>query len=82
MEGIKEIIFDSAAKLWKRFYYLFIGISAILGYFFLLVGSIGMFGIGILSIDKSPEIHFIFFILVFAGLILELYLRMVYFLKN
>ena len=69
MEGTKEIIFDSSAKKWKRLYYLFIGICAILGYFFLLVGSIGMFGIGIFSIERSPEIHFFFSVLIFTGLI-------------
>lgn len=69
MEGTKEIIFDSSAKKWRRVYYLFIAICSILGYFFLLIGSIGMFGIGIFSLERSPEIHFIFSVLVFAGLI-------------
>jgi len=69
MEGTKEIILNSAEKIWKRLYYLFIDISAILGYFFLLIGSVGMFGIGIFSIDRSPPIHFFFSVFVFAGLI-------------
>lgn len=69
LEGVKENVFDSELKIWKRLYYFIIGICAILGYFFLLVGSIGMFGIGIFSIDGSSEIHFFFSVLVFAGLI-------------
>ena len=69
MEGTKGIIFNSAVKIWKRIYYFFFDISAILGYFFLLIGSIGMLGIGIFSIDRSPPIHFFFSVFVFAGLI-------------
>ncbi|MCJ7651763.1 MAG: hypothetical protein MUP85_24425, partial [Candidatus Lokiarchaeota archaeon] len=69
MEGTQEIIFNSAEKIWKRLYYLLIDISAILGFFFLLIGSVGMFGIGIFSIDRSPPIHFFFSVFVFAGLI-------------
>ena len=69
MEGTQEIILNPAVKIWKRLYYLFIDVIAILGYFFLLVGSVGMFGIGIFSIDRSPPIHFLFSVFIFAGLI-------------
>lgn len=69
MEGTKEIILNSTEKIWKKLYYLFMDISAILGYFFLLVASVGMFGIGIFSIDRSPPIHYFFSFFVFAGLI-------------
>ena len=69
MEGTQAIILNPAVKIWKRIYYIFIDISAILGYLFLLLGSVGMFGIGIFSIDRSPPIHFFFSIFIFAGLI-------------
>jgi hypothetical protein len=69
IEGTKEIIFNSTVKRWKRFYYFFIDLSAFLGYFFLLVGSVGLFGIGIFSIDSIPSFHYFFSFFVFAGLI-------------
>ena len=83
LEGVQENIFNSDLKIWKRIYYLIIGVCAILGYFFLLVGSIGMFGIGIFTIDGAPEIHFFFSVLVFAGLIFgSLFAGIAVFLKK
>lgn len=69
MEGTRDIILNSSEKIWKRIHYVFIDICTILGYFFLLIGSVGMFGIGIFSIDRSPPIHYFFSFFVFFGLI-------------
>ncbi|NHJ25312.1 MAG: hypothetical protein EAX89_12095 [Candidatus Lokiarchaeota archaeon] len=66
-----KIILDSNEKFLKRFFHLIIVFNAILGLFFLLVGSIGLFGIGIFSVDRTTQfnLHFIFSVLVFTGLI-------------
>jgi hypothetical membrane protein len=67
--GARKIIFNREEKLSRRILYIFIYVNAIIGLIFLLIGSIGMFGIGIFSEDRIIELHFIFSVLVFVGLI-------------
>jgi len=70
--GSSAIIFNSNENLYKRIYYIIIDIIAIMGLFWLIVGAIGLFGIGLFSEDRTTalNLHFLFSIVVFSGLAL------------
>ena len=65
------IVFDSQERSLRRIFHIIIYLNALLGFFFLFVGTIGMFGIGIFSEDRTTQfnLHFYFSVLVFVGLI-------------
>jgi len=72
ISGSSQVIFDSNEKFYKRIYYVLIDVIAIMGLFWLIVGAIGLFGIGLFSEDRTTELnlHFFFSIVVFSGLAL------------
>lgn len=72
VSGSRKIIFDSNVDMKKRIFYVFNDIIAIIGLFWLIVGAIGLFGIGLFSEDRTTELnlHFLFSIIVFSGLAL------------
>jgi len=69
--GTRDKIFTKETSIGKKIYYSIIWISAILGLISLLAGSVGLFGIGLFSEDRTTELnlHFMFSIVVFAGLV-------------
>ncbi|MHA1783174.1 MAG: hypothetical protein ACTSUL_07080, partial [Promethearchaeota archaeon] len=69
--GTWDKIFTKETSIGKKIYYSIIWISAILGLISLLAGSVGLFGIGLFSEDRTTELnlHFTFSIVVFAGLV-------------
>lgn len=68
--GKKEVVFDSTNPFSKRIFNFFVLINIILGLVCLIIAAIGLFGIGLFSEDRSTELglHYIFSIIVFAGL--------------
>lgn len=67
----RPIVFNSQERSLRRVFHIIIYLNALLGLIFLLVGTIGMFGIGIFSEDRTTQfnLHFYFSVLVFVGLI-------------
>ena len=65
------IVFNSQEKSMRRVLHIIIYVNALSGLILLLIGSIGMFGIGIFSEDRTTQfnLHFYFSLLVFVGLI-------------
>jgi hypothetical membrane protein len=65
------IVFNSQETSMRRIFHIIIFINSLLGLILLLIGSIGMFGIGIFSEDTTTQfhLHFYFSVLVFVGLI-------------
>jgi len=66
----KSIIFDSNSSIFNRIYCVIIDLLAFFGLLSLLSGAVGLFGIGLFSEDRTTELglHYIFSIIVFAGL--------------
>jgi len=66
----KNIVFDVNQSIFKRVYFVIIDILAFFGLLSLLSGAVGLFGVGLFSEDRTTELglHFIFSIIVFAGL--------------
>jgi len=66
----RSIIFDSNKSIFKRIYCINIDLLAFFGLLSLLSGAVGLFGVGLFSEDRTTELglHYIFSILVFAGL--------------
>ncbi|MEJ2279332.1 MAG: DUF998 domain-containing protein, partial [Candidatus Lokiarchaeota archaeon] len=67
----KFIVFNSQERSMRRIFHTIIYINAFFGLILLLIGSVGMFGIGIFSEDRTTQfnLHFYFSVLVFIGLI-------------
>ena len=67
----RVIVFNSQEKSMRRVFHIIIFINALSGLILLLIGSIGMFGIGIFSEDRTTlfNLHFYFSVFVFLGLI-------------
>ena len=70
VEGSKNIIMNSNEKPSRRTLYFFIHFNALIGLIVLLLGSVGLFGIGVFSVDRPTplNLHFTFSVLVFAGI--------------
>lgn len=70
LSNTKSIIFGSNESVIKKVFYIYIDIHAFLGLISLLTASIGLFGIGLFSEDRTTALglHFIFSVIVFAGL--------------
>ncbi|GAG97110.1 unnamed protein product [marine sediment metagenome] len=66
----KSIIFDSNKSIFKRIYCVNIDLLAFFGLLSLLSGAVGLFGVGLFSEDRTTELglHYIFSIIIFAGL--------------
>lgn len=72
IRGSVDIILNSKNKILKRIYHGILIIIALIGLFWLIVGAVGLFGIGLFSEDRTTEsgLHFFFSIVVFLGLAL------------
>ena len=70
-KNTKIIVYNPQEKPIRKIFHIIIYINALSGLILLLIGSIGMFGIGIFSEDRTTQfnLHFYFSILVFVGLI-------------
>jgi hypothetical membrane protein len=70
-KNTKIIVFNSQKKSFRTVFNIIIYINALFGLILLLIGTIGMFGIGIFSEDRTTQfnLHFYFSALVFIGLI-------------
>lgn len=70
ISGKKEIIFDSTKPISKRVFNTFVAFNIVLGLVCLIIAAIGLFGIGLFSEDRTTDLglHYIFSIVVFAGL--------------
>jgi len=70
ISGKKEIIFDSTKPLSKRIFNLYVAINIFIGLICLIIATIGLFGVGLFSEDRTTELglHYFFSIVVFAGL--------------
>lgn len=66
----RNIILDPNQSFLKRFFYGYVDIHALLGLISLITASIGLFGIGLFSEDRTTNLglHFTFSILVFTSL--------------
>jgi hypothetical protein len=66
----RSTIFDSNIPLYKRIHSVNIILLALFGLLSLLSGAVGFFGVGLFSEDRTTELglHFIFSVIVFAGL--------------
>lgn len=66
----RNIICDSNQSFLKRFFYVYVDIHALLGLMSLISASVGLFGIGLFSEDRTTALglHFTFSILVFVSL--------------
>ncbi|MFX0179118.1 MAG: hypothetical protein ACFE78_02960 [Candidatus Hodarchaeota archaeon] len=66
----KEIIFNSNESILRRIFYVYIDINGFIGLFSLITASIGLFGIGLFSEDRTTELglHIAFSGIVFGGL--------------
>jgi len=70
LSNTKDIIFNSNESILRRIFYTYIDIHGFFGFLSLITASIGLFGIGLFSEDRTTELglHFTFSIIVFAGL--------------
>ena len=70
-KNTRNIVFNSQEKSIRRGFHIIIYVNAFSGLILLIIGSIGMFGIGIFSEDRTTQfhLHFYFSVLVFVGLI-------------
>ena len=70
-KNTKILVFNSQEKSFRRLFHIIIYITALSGLILLLIGTIGMFGIGIFSEDRTTQfnLHIYFSVLVFIGLI-------------
>ena len=70
VSNTKDIILNSNESILKRIYCVNIDIVAFFGLLSLLSGAVGLFGVGLFSEDRTTELglHYIFSIIVFAGL--------------
>lgn len=66
----KSIILDSNSPMYKRIHSVNIVLLAFFGLLSLLSGAVGLFGVGLFSEDRTTALglHYIFSIIVFAGL--------------
>ena len=69
-EGSSSIIFNSEEKLLRRILNMIVYFNSLIGLIFLLIGSIGLFGVGVFSLDRPTQfnLHFISSILIFVGI--------------